>query len=236
MSESESDPLASLDTSSAQTIRVYSVVFSVGIVCSLAIVTVHELTRPIIAGHKIALRRTSILDVLPDAVTIGTYHFAETTGQFQPAATDATGSDLVFAGYDRNGELIGIAIEARGMGYQDSIGLLYGYSFDKQAIVGIRILESRETPGLGDRIETDASFSKNFERLDVALDSDGTQLAHAIEFVKPGTKTAQWQIDGITGATISSGAIAGMLRESAAYWIPRVYPHRNDFLPSAMEE
>ena len=45
------------------------------------------------------------------------------------------------------------------MGYQDVIRiLLYGYSPEHQAIVGMRVLESRETPGLGDKIEKDPAF------------------------------------------------------------------------------
>ena len=47
----------------------------------------------------------------------------------------------------------GSPIEAQGMGYQDVIRVLYGYSFADEAIIGIQVLESQETPGLGDRIE-----------------------------------------------------------------------------------
>ena len=41
----------------------------------------------------------------------------------------------------------------------------------------------------------------NFEALDVALSADGQSLAHPVEAVKSGAKTAPWQVDGITGAT-----------------------------------
>ena len=159
-----------------------------------------------------------------------------TSAQFQPASPGEDQGDRVFAGFDQAGKLVGLAIEARAMGYQDFIQLLYGYSIDTQAIIGIRVLESRETPGLGDRIESDANFLRNFEHLDVSVDSAGTQLAHPIEFVKPGAKSADWQIDGITGATISSRATAGMIRDSAAHWIPLVYPRRSDFRPPQGEE
>ena len=49
------------------------------------------------------------------------------------------------------------------MGYQDVIRVLYGYSFDTEAIIGIRVLESKETPGLGDKIETDPDFLGQLE-------------------------------------------------------------------------
>jgi electron transport complex protein RnfG len=108
--------------------------------------------------------------------------------------------------------------------------LLYGYSFDEQAIIGMRVLESRETPGLGDRIETDATFLENFVRLDVSVNADGSGLAHPIEFVKPGEKQQAWQIDGISGATITSEATARMIGESSQNWIPLVRARQSDFV------
>ncbi len=230
MSEADHDLSVESPTASQQTVKIYSVVLSVGVVCSLAIVTVYEVTRPIIARNKIALRRSAILEVLPGAKTIAAYQLDQTTNQFRSALANSIGSDLVFAGFDQQGSLVGLAIETSGMGYQDIIRLLYGYSPQQQEIIGIRVLESRETPGLGDRIETDANFLRNFDHLDVAVQSNGEQLAHLIEFVKSGNKTAAWQIDGITGATISSRATAAMLGDSTAYWIPRVYRRKDDFV------
>jgi electron transport complex protein RnfG len=128
----------------------------------------------------------------------------------------------VYAGYDEQQRLVGLAVEAHGMGYQDVIRVLYGYSFAQEAIIGIRVLESKETPGLGDKIETDADFLENFKRLDVSLSADRSALLHPIEPVKHGRKEHPWQVDGITGATISSVAIAEILSRSTTYWIPRI--------------
>ena len=114
------------------------------------------------------------------------------------------------------------------MGYQDVIRVLYGYSFEQQAVIGIRVLESKETPGLGDRIETDSEFLLNFERLDTALSADGSRVEHPIEGVKHGRKEQPWQIDGITGATISSIAIADILNRSTSHWVPIIHRHLDD--------
>lgn len=214
---------------SHESFKVYGVVLSVGVACSLAIVSVYEITRPIIQRNQIALRQEAILEVLPSATTTTAFQWIDTNGRFQPVFNNADQSAKVFAGFDRTGELVGFAIETQGMGYQDVIRLLYGYSLDEQAIIGIQILESRETPGLGDRIETDANFLSNFVKLDVALNADQSQLSHPIEFVKPGQKLAAWQVDGITGATISSRAVAEMLGESAAHWVPRIEKRKTDF-------
>ncbi len=216
--------------SGEESVKIYGIVLSVGMACSLAIVSVYETTKPIIQRNRVALRQDAILDLLPMATTSVSFRLDESTGQFQPTSSSAQGSDVVFAGFDRAGKLVGVAIETHAMGYQDEVRLMYGYSPCEQAIIGIRVLESRETPGLGDRIETDAKFLSNFGKLDVALDTSGTGLANPIEFVRSGQKTAAWQVDGITGATISSRAVAAMLRESTANWIPLVKAHRTDFV------
>lgn len=208
--------------------RIYRAVVGVGLLCGVAIVVVYELTRPIIQRNQLEFREEAIKSVLPGALETQAFRMND-AGQFEAAPSDARGGDLVFAGYDENRALVGLALEAQGMGYQDVLRMLYGYSFEHQSILGIRVLESRETPGLGDRIETDPKFLENFGSLDVSVSADGTAIAHPIEFVKPGEKNAAWQIDGISGATITSEATALMLRESSGRWIPQVRSRREDF-------
>jgi len=45
-------------------------------------------------------------------------------------------------------------------------------------------------------------------------------LLHPIVTVKQGEKTEAWQIDGITGATITAEAIGTILHDSANAWVP----------------
>jgi electron transport complex protein RnfG len=47
-------------------------------------------------------------------------------------------------------------------------------------------------------------------------------LVNAVVAVKRGEKTQPWQVDGITGATISSVAVADIVRNSASFWLPRI--------------
>ncbi len=206
----------------------YRAVVGIGLVCGLAIVSVFELTGPVIQQNKIELRQKAIFEVLPEAIASAAFRLTD-DNRFEPTSPDSEGSDLVFAGYDDQHSLVGLAIEARGMGYQDVVRLLYGYSIESESILGISVLESRETPGLGDRIETDEDFQSNFGDLDVSLSPDGAAVAHPIEFVKQGKKTESWQIDGITGATITSRATADMLRESTVWWIPKIRRQMTDF-------
>jgi len=200
----------------------------IGLLCGLLIVGVYQATLPAIERNKAEALQRAIFLVLPDASSSSTFrldaegHFAVLEGE--------PGDDLVIhAGYDDANRLVGLAVEAGGMGYQDVITVIYGYSFAVDAIVGVRVLASKETPGLGDRIETDEDFLKNFERLDVTLTEDRSAPANPIRAVKHGKKEHPWEVDGITGATISSVAIADMLRDSTAFWVPRIRARLDDF-------
>ncbi len=205
----------------------YRAMVGVGLFCALSIVTVFQLTRPVIARNRAEALERAIFQVLPRARASASFHWVEGTG-YQVAA-EGVGGELVHAGFDDAGDLVGLALEARGMGYQDVIHIIYGYDVDEQAIIGFRVLESRETPGLGDRVEVDADYLRNFERLDVALSADGAEVANPIQAVKSGEKQHPWEVDGITGATITSVAIADMMSESTVRRLPRIRAHLADF-------
>jgi electron transport complex protein RnfG len=206
----------------------YRAMVGVGVFCGLLIVTAFQVTQPIIERNKAEALQEAIFHVLPNTSTSRTYRL-DKAGDFKLLEGKAHGEQLVYAGYDDREELVGLAVEAQGMGYQDVIGVIYGYSFAEEAIIGIQVLESKETPGLGDKIETDAAFLENFEALDVSLRDDLSELANPIVPVKHGEKTHPWEVDGITGATISSVAIAKILNQSAQYWVPRIQSHLGDF-------
>jgi len=206
--------------------EMYRAMVGVSMVCGLLIVTVFEMTRPVIERKRAAALQEAIFEVLPDVSSSAAFRLTE-AGSFEKLQDK--GEPRIYAGYDAAQQLVGFAVEAQGMGYQDVIHVLYGYSFAEDAIVGIRVLESKETPGLGTKIETDPEFLENFKRLSVALTADLSRIEHPIEPVKHGKKEHPWQVDGITGATISSKAIANILSDSTAFWIPRIRQNLNDF-------
>jgi len=186
----------------------YRALVGTALVCALLIAGAFLGTAPLIERNRAAQLQRAVLQVLPGAVA------------FQPLP----GAAGVYAGVRANGELVGYAIAASAMGYQDAIEILYGYDPRSQTVVGMQVLSSRETPGLGDRIEHDPAFRANFTSLDVQLAAAGQSLLHPVTLVKPGQKTAPWQVDGISGATISSRAIARMLDESMRRWAPQLRP------------
>ncbi|MFZ1457866.1 MAG: FMN-binding protein, partial [Saprospiraceae bacterium] len=105
----------------------------------------------------------------------------------------------------------------------------------QQKIIGFYVLESKETPGIGDKIEKDP-FLANMKSMDVALNDDQSTLKNEIKTVKNGQKTNAWEIDAITGATITSRAVGNILNTSSKEWIPKIYKNKQTFLSNVKTE
>jgi electron transport complex protein RnfG len=199
-----------------------AMILTLGIVATISgalIVGSWQLTLEKIKANRADQLRQAVLQVLPAAKDVVT--FVQDGDGLVPAHGEVpVGQRRWFAGYTEQGQLAGIAIEAAGMGFADVIRVLYGYDPPPESVIGYTVLESKETPGLGDKIIADPDFLANFQGLDVTLDAAGTALANALQVVKKGKKTEKWQIDAITGATISSKAIGRMMQASTGEELP----------------
>jgi electron transport complex protein RnfG len=198
----------------------------IGIICALLIVLTYEGTLSRISNLRAEALEQAIFEVLPG--TTATQAFEYVNGSFVPS--EGKNGQKIFVGYDEQNNMVGVAIEAEGKGYADKIRILYGYDLRKEQIIGFRVLETKETPGLGDKIEKDPIFLSNFKALDVSLNDAGNQLANRVIAVKSGLKENPWEIDGITGATISSRAIGSIIDESTRYWIPAIFGQKETLL------
>ncbi|HEB94971.1 MAG TPA: FMN-binding protein [Sedimenticola thiotaurini] len=199
----------------------------IAMLSGLLVVLVYHWTRPIIAENKRIAIEKAIFQVVPGAVTRKNFVLGP-EGLFPGDAGKAKG-DQVYAAYDRDGRLKGVALEAAATGYQDVIRILYGYDPGCQCVTGIRVLKMAETPGLGDKIARDPDFLANFEALDGRVNAAGDGLEHAIVTVKHGTKSQPWQIDAISGATISSKAVGRMIDASGQRMFPLILRYRDGF-------
>jgi electron transport complex protein RnfG len=212
----------------------YRAIVGIGALCALLIVSVYQATAARIRDNQQRFLAGAVSRVLPAASSTAAITITP-DGRLQSAADD---EELpAFLGFGENEQLVGAVITAQGMGYQDNIRVLYAYDFELEAITGMQVLDSKETPGLGDKVEKEAHFLANFERLDARLAPDGSQLSNPIATVKQGEKTEPWQIDGITGATITSEAIGSILNQSADAWVPVLRRDVSAFLgPQSGEE
>lgn len=197
----------------------------IAIMSGLLVALTYQVTlEPIRKNRREALER-AVFTVLAEATSRENFLLDESGLQKLPG--DAIAQANLYAGYNDDGELVGVAIEGSARGYQDVVKILYGYSPERECITGVTVLQSSETPGLGDRVETDPDFQANFDALDARLNASGDALANAIVTVKHGTKTDPWQIDAISGATITSNAIGQALQQSTSAMLPLLQRHKD---------
>lgn len=194
----------------------------VSMLSGLLIVMAYQLTKPIIEENQRINTEASIFQVIPGAVK--QRRFVVTDKTLVPSEGARAGT-IVYAGYDKDGKLVGIASQAAAQGYADVITLLFGYDPECQCIRGMKVLKNAETPGLGDKIKFDKSFLENFVSLNASLNADGTALNNPIVTVKHGKKKNDWEIDAISGATVSSRAVGTALNRAAQALLPQLVPH-----------
>lgn len=209
-------------TAPVSSMKMLQSMVGIGILCALLIVLTFEFTGPRIAKNRAEALEKAVFRVLPGISQKADFQIDENMNFVRPIAEDKE-AKMVYAGYDDNNELVGLAIEASGIGFADVIKILYGYDPKAQKVIGFYVLESKETPGLGDKIEKDDNFLENFKALDVSLIDDFSALKNEVITVKKGAKENPWEIDAITGATISSRAIGDILGASTKFWIPLIY-------------
>lgn len=197
----------------------------IAMISGFTIVLVYQGTQERIAeNHRRALEQ-AVFTVLPGAVSRANFKISESG--LRRLSDDDVGDANLFAGFREDGSLVGVALQGSARGYAGEIRVLYGYDPDREKIIGFTVLQSSETPGLGDKIESDPAFLSNFDALDARLDPDGKALLNPIVTVSQGTKEQPWEIDGMTGATVSSVAVGRALRESASARLPVLRAHRD---------
>jgi len=99
------------------------------------------------------------------------------------------------------------AVTARD-GYAGPIRILLGIGYDG-TVTGLRILEHRETPGLGDRIES--------SRSDWVFQFEGRALGDP-ELGGWALETDGGQFDQVTGASVTPRAVIKAMRETLLYF------------------
>lgn len=189
----------------------------VAMLSGLLVVIVYEVTKPVIAENQRRATERALFKVLPQIKT--SLAWSVDHERLVPA-TDTNFEGTIYSGYDGDGRLLGLAIPAAGQGYQDVIRILYGYNPFTGCITGFDVLKSTETPGFGTKISTDEQFLANFDCLAATVKLDGSALSQTIRTVRHGSKQHAWEIDAISGSTITSNAMGKMLNRSAQAFHP----------------
>ena len=112
------------------------------------------------------------------------------------------GKDVIVYRATKGGKLTGVAYEISGQGYGGEIRLIIGVAADGK-ILGVRALQHKETPGLGDKIDVAKSdWITRFTGLGL-----GSPPKDAWRVKKDGG-----QFDQFSGATITPRGVVGAIR------------------------
>jgi len=185
-----------------------------GALAGLLIVMVFNATLPAIEAHRAEAVRLAVTEVLQQPARYEALSVTE-AGLVELPREDVQPANavLVYVGFDEGGRATGVAVTAAEAGFQDIVGLIYGFDPQSGTLLGMKVLESKETPGLGDKIQKDARFVAQF-----------AGARPPLEAVKR-PKGEEGEIDSITGATISSRAVVRIINNSLERLRPRIEAH-----------
>lgn len=210
--------IAPAETTS-HSVRMIRLMGVVSLACGLLIVVTDRVTREPIRRNQQAILQETLQQLLP-GVQRQIIYGVKPGGELSILDSAEGSGARFFAGFDGSGKLLGVVLEGTERGYADNIRAMYTYSPERQSIVDFKVVELKETPGLGDKIVTDPNFLRNFKNLDAKLDATSVKLANPIVAVKNGTKKNAWEVDAISGATISSRAVGRLLNKSTQEMLP----------------
>jgi electron transport complex protein RnfG len=180
-----------------------------GAIVGLIIVLIYRWTLPTIEAHKAGVLRVAIAEVLHAPERCDTVWLVNNALTKQrPADAVARTTERVYLGFDKAGRPVGFAIAAAQNGWAEPIRLIFGYEPGSRRLLGMKILVSKETPGIADKIEKPV-FTEQF-----------TGAQAPLKGVKASTGKDATEIAMITGATISSRAVLKGINNAIARWQP----------------
>ena len=194
---------------------------AIAAVCTTLVAATYVMTAERIAANEQAWLERSLTPALS-----GVFFEGSVTESMLviPPPHDLPGNDdaIIYRVFGEGAPVAALfAVTARD-GYAGPIRILVGVDIEG-VVSGVRILEHRETPGLGDRIEQ--------TRSDWVYQFDGRSLANPVE--------AQWllqtdggEFDQLTGASVTPRAVIKAIRETLVYFAA----HRDDIFSEVEPE
>jgi len=140
---------------------------------------------------------------------------AEDIDMAQEKKKDETDRLLPLFVYEASGEKIYL-FSVRGVGLWDEIWGTIAVKDDLNTIVGASFDHVQETPGLGAEIKDNPAFARQFK--EKTLVNDG--VFTGVNVVKGAIKNPSYEVNGISGATVTGVGVAEMLQRGLKYYTP----------------
>lgn len=181
-----------------------------GAAAGLLVVAVYGATLPTIERYAAAKENGAVREVLAAPARWDTLYLQNGALTKAPAqGADRKSLPHAYLGFDAAGKPVGAAITAQEPGFQEEVLLMIGFEPGSGRIIGFKVLDQKETPGLGDKIERDSGFVAQF----------ATRVAPLLG-VKARSAADVHQVQTITGATISSRAVIRIINHAIERWQP----------------
>lgn len=173
-----------------------------GAIAGLLIVVAFQWAQPRILADKAAVLEAAVNEVLGAPQKLQTLFVVNgALTETAPAGVDTTTLERLFVGYDANGKRVGYAVTGAEPGFADVVSVIFGYDTQAKQLLGMKVVDNKETPGLGDKIVKDTLFVNEFKHAVTPL--RGVKIGAG--------KGGKEEIDMITGATISSRVVINII-------------------------
>ena len=180
-----------------------------GAAAGLLVVEVYRATLPTIERYEAAKVDGAVREVLRAPARWDTLYLQDGALSKSPGAGDRKSLPRAYVGYDAGGRRMGAAVTAQEPGFQEEVLLMIGFEPSSGTLIGFKVLDEKETPGLGDKIERDTAFGAQF-----------AGRVAPLKGVKARNATDPSQVQTITGATISSRAVIRIINHAIERWQP----------------
>ncbi len=176
-------------------VRMVVVLTAVGLISGGLLSVVNLLTAERIELNRQREIEEAIMRVVPGTVSSATLYEED--------------KFTVYVGRDAADQELGYAIYASGTGFQDVIVLMFGTDPAIEKIFFMTILEQKETPGLGAKITDQEAYLRFWQEKDIR---------QPLTLRKPAVGSPEElgtsEVNAITGATISSDKVLGIVNLS----------------------
>lgn len=184
--------------------RLLAVLGTGGALAGVLLVVVFFLTLPAIEANRARDLQEAVGEVLKGPERYETlYVVGNALVREAPAGTDPKRLEKVYLGFGPGNRPLGFAMVVEEPGFQDMVRVIIGYDALAKKVLGMKVLESKETPGLGDKIQKDPAFVGQFAGVEPPLVG-----------VKTARRSGPREVTMITGATISSRTVIRIINNA----------------------